>query len=101
MRWTVSEPIATAKAQRITNVSRAETPARRTRIGSWSKLVGRRAMARRRGRATLCAKDVASTPDRMQQTRLSFGLELAAEVGYEHLDRVRRGEGVITPDLVE
>jgi hypothetical protein len=78
MRWTVSEPIATAKAQRMMNVSRAETPARRTRIGSWSKLVVRRALARRTERAILRAKDVASSPDRVQQARLGFGLELAA-----------------------
>ena len=38
MRCTVNEPIATANAHRITNVSSAETPARRTRIGSRSKL---------------------------------------------------------------
>ena len=47
MRWTVSEPIAVAKAHRITNVSSAETPARRMRIGSRSKLADRRAVARR------------------------------------------------------
>ena len=37
----------------------------------------------------------------MQQARLVVGLELAAHVGDEHLDRVRRGERVIAPDLVE
>src|ERR1039458_3925706 len=36
MRRTVSEPIASAKAHRIVNVSSAETPARRVRIGSRS-----------------------------------------------------------------
>ncbi len=102
MRWTVSEPIATAKAHRITNVSSAETPARRTRIGKLSKLAERRASERAAGRAgSLRAKDVAGSPDRVQQTRLAFGLELAAEVGDEHLDRVRGREGVIAPDLVE
>ena len=49
MRCTVSEPIATANTHRITNVSSAETPARRTRIGSRSKLAERRATERRGG----------------------------------------------------
>ena len=52
--WTVSEPIATANAHRITNVSSAETPARRTRIGSRSKATDSRegglAPRRRAGR---------------------------------------------------
>src|SRR5215471_18819532 len=83
------------------NVSSAETPARRRRIGSRSKLMVRRALARRTDWATLRAKDVASSPDRVQQSRLGFGLQLAAQIGDEYLDRVRRGEGVITPHLVE
>jgi hypothetical protein len=57
----------------------------------------RRALARRTERA----KDVAGSPDRVQQSRLGFGLELAAQIGDENLDRVRRGEGVIAPHLVE
>src|SRR5271157_2909152 len=77
-RCTVSEPIAIANTHRITNVSRAETPARRTRIGSRSKLADRRAIARRGRSSSLCAKDVAGSPDRMQQPRLLLGLQLAA-----------------------
>ena len=42
IRRTVSEPTATAKPQRITNVSSAETPARRTRIGKPSNVAVRR-----------------------------------------------------------
>ena len=38
MRRTVSEPIAIANAHRIVNVSSAETPARRVRIGSRSNV---------------------------------------------------------------
>ena len=38
MRCTVKEPMPTAKAHRMTNVSSAETPARRTRMGRRSKL---------------------------------------------------------------
>src|ERR1039458_8067510 len=90
IRRTVSEPTATAKPHRITNVSNAETPARRRRIGSRSNVA-----------VSLCAKDVARSPDGVQQTRLAVGLELAAHVGDEHLDRVGRGEGVIAPHLVE
>ena len=50
MRWTVSEPIATANPHRITNVSAAETPARRTLIGRRSEGTGhaRREPPRRR-----------------------------------------------------
>src|ERR1700729_2547097 len=81
MRRTVNEPTATAKPQRITNVSSAETPARRTRIGRRSKVS-----------VSLRAKDVAGSSDRMQETGLTVGLELAAHVGDEDLDRVGRRE---------
>src|SRR5271167_4403610 len=101
MRCTVNDPIAIANAHRITNVSSAETPARRTRIGSRSKLAETRALARRRARVRLRTKDVAGPPDRVQQAWLTLGLELAAQIGDEHLDRVRGGEGVIAPDLIE
>src|SRR5271165_4090475 len=101
MRCTVSDPIAIAKAHRITNVSKAETPARRSRIGSRSKLAERRATALRGTRRYLCAKDVAGPPDRVQQPRLALSLELAAQIRDEDLDRVRGGEGVIAPHLVE
>src|ERR1700735_1330510 len=80
MRCTVSEPIAIANAHRITNVSSAETPARRTRIGSRSKLLERRSTPRR----TLCAKDVTGPSDGVQQPRLVLGLELAAQVRDEY-----------------
>src|SRR5271163_1777211 len=101
MRCTVNEPIAIAKAHRITNVSIAETPARRTRIGSRSKLAETRALACCTACRSLRTKDVARSPDRVQQARLTLGLELAAQVGDKHLNRVCRGEGVIAPDLVE
>src|SRR5262245_43755381 len=94
-RWTVNEPIATAKAHRITNVSSAETPASRTRISSRSKLAETLAVARRASEATLRTKDVAGPPDRVQEAWLAVGLELAAQVRDEHLDRVRGRERVI------
>src|SRR6185437_5235705 len=103
MRWTVKDPIAMAKAHRITNVSSAETPARRTRIGSRSKAAESREGGRtpETARRALRAKDVAGSPDRVQQPRLALGLELATQVRDEHLDRVRRRERVVAPDLVE
>src|SRR4051812_15171096 len=101
MRCTVSEPIAIAKAHRITNVSSAETPASLTLMGSRSKLADTRAKRPATASADLRAKDVASPPDRVQQARLAAGLQLAAQVGDEHLDRVRRRERVVAPDLVE
>jgi len=100
-RSTVSEPIASAKAHRITNVSSAETPASRTRMGSRSKLLDRRALTRRSAAETLSAKDVAGSPDGVQEAGFAVGLQLAAQVGYEHLDGVRGRERVIAPHLVE
>src|SRR6185437_11971484 len=101
MRWTVKDPIAMAKAHRITNVSSAETPARRTRIGSRSKVAETRATARRTALASLRTKDVAGSPDRVQEAGLTLGLELAAQVRDEHLDRVGRRERVVAQDLIE
>src|SRR5207237_7738534 len=101
MRCTVSEPIATANAHRITNVSSAETAARRVRIGTRSKAAETRASARRGAPASLRTEDVASSPDRVQQARLALRLELAPEVRHEHLDRVGGGEGVVAPHLVQ
>src|SRR6478735_4567091 len=101
IRWTVNEPIATANAHRITNVSSAETLARRVRIGSRSNAAEVRASARENNPPMLRAEDVAGSPDRVQQARLTVGLELATQVGDEHLDRVGRRERVVAPDLVE
>ena len=101
MRCTVSEPIATAK--------RAQDHERQQRRDAREADADRQPVeARRQSRAgalhgarSLRAKDVAGSPDRVQQARLALGLELAAQVRDEHLDRVRRGEGVIAPHLVE
>src|ERR1700716_3089586 len=79
-RGTVIQPIVSANAHRITNVSSAETPARRTRIGSRSKLAEMRRAARMMASSGLRTKDVAGSPDRVQQARLALGLELAAQV---------------------
>src|ERR1700727_766939 len=84
IRWTVNEPIATANAQRITKVSSAETEARRVRIGSRSNAAEMRSNRREKGPASLRAEDVAGSADRVQQARLSFGLELAPQHGDEH-----------------
>ncbi len=101
MRCSVSEPIAIAKAQRITNVSSAETPARRTRIGNLSKLAERLALVRLRAPGSLGAEDVAGPSDGVQKPLLALGLQLATEVRDEHLDRVGRRERVIAPHLIE
>src|SRR5437867_3036389 len=84
IRLTVTCPTAIAKPSRITNVSDAEISARRQRMGIESS-----------------TDHVAGAPDRVQQARLAAGLELAAQVGDEHLDRVRRGERVVAPDLLQ
>src|SRR5204863_279609 len=101
MRWTVIQPIARANAHRITNVKSAETPARRSRIGSRSKPAEIRRAARDSQRSGLRTKDVAGSPERVQQARLAVGAELAAQVRDEDLERVGRREGVIPPYLVE
>src|SRR3954449_9141758 len=82
-RW-VSSPTATAKVHRIANVSPAEVMARRQRMGRRSS-----------------TQDVPRAADRVQQSRLAAGLELAAQVGDEDLDRVRLRERVVAPHLVE
>src|SRR3954454_8882627 len=83
-REAVTWPITTAKPARMTNVSAAETIARRHRIGIRSS-----------------TQHVPRAADRVQQPRLATGLELAAQVRHEHLDRVRRRERVVAPDLLE
>src|SRR5215467_5277070 len=95
MRLTVSEPIATANPHRIVNVKSAETPARRVRIGRRSNA------AVTRWKKDLGPENVARSSDRVQQAGLALGLQLAPQVGDEHLDRIRRGERVVSPHLVE
>src|SRR4051794_16954242 len=83
-RDAVTEPITTAKPVRMTNVSAAETMASRHRIGIDSS-----------------TEHVPRPADRVQQPRVATGLQLAAQVRDEHLDGVRRREGVVAPDLLE
>src|SRR3954469_11345032 len=78
----VSTPTIPANPQRITKVAAAEPLARRQRIGSQLS----------RSLARLCAEDVPGATDRMQEPRLALGLELAAQVGDEDLDRVGHRE---------
>ena len=109
MRWTVSEPTTSANAHRIVNVSSAETPARRVRIGRRSNVTDTRSTKRASDARTALecfdgcsgAKDVARSADRVQQSRLALGLQLATQIGDEHLDRVGRREGVVAPHLVQ
>src|SRR5215213_9765039 len=84
IRRVVRTPTIVAKPNRITRVSAAEPPASRQRIGR-----------------LLYAEDVARAADRMEEPGFATGFELSAEVRDEDLDRVRDGEGVVAPDLVE
>src|SRR3712207_3478387 len=84
MRWVVSAPTAIANAQRMTSVSSADPPASRQRIGIRSS-----------------AEDVARAADRMEESGLTAGFQLASQVRHEHLDGVRRREGIVAPDLLE
>src|SRR6476619_3539128 len=86
-RDAVTWPMTTAKPARITNVSAAETIASRHRIEILP--------------SALATEHVSRAADRVQEARLAAGLELAPEVRDEHLDRVRRREGVVAPDLLE
>src|ERR1700690_858925 len=91
-RWAFRRPITTANVTRITNATTATLVASRSRIGI------RASGCRRR---SLSPENVAGSPDRGQQPRLTAGFELAAQIGDEDLDRVGRREGVVAPDLVE
>src|SRR3954466_15397390 len=84
IRRVVRTPTTVANPNRITSVSAAEPPASRQRIGR-----------------RLYAEDVARAADRMEEPGFATGFELSAEVRDEDLDRVRDGEGVVAPDLVE
>src|SRR5215218_4700495 len=80
----VRTPTIVANPHRMTSVSTAEPPASRQRIGS-----------------RLYAEDVPCAADRMKEPRLSTGFQLPPEIRHEHLDRVRDGERVVAPHLVE
>src|SRR6476659_2181279 len=84
IRRVVRTPTITANPSMITRVRTAEPPAIRQRIGS-----------------RLYAEDVACAAERMKEPWFATGFELSAEVGDEHLDRVRDRERVEAPDLVE
>src|ERR1700750_2377584 len=85
-RDAVSWPMTIANPARITNVSAAETIASRQRIEMRSN--------------ALATAHVTRAADGVQEARLAARLELAPEVRDEHLDRVRRREGVVAPDLL-
>src|SRR4051794_23377682 len=90
MRRVVSAPTPIANASRMTSVNSAEPPASRHRIGS-----------RRTAAPPLSTEHVPRAADGVQEPRLALRLELAAQVRHEHLDRVRRRERVVAPDLLE
>src|SRR3954447_18414411 len=88
IRLAVSCPTTIANPQRITKVRTADVSASRQRTDRLLKL-------------SLRTQDVSGSADGVQQARLAAGLELASEVRDEDLDRVRRRERVIAPDLFE
>src|SRR5579871_5423218 len=73
-----------ANPARITNVSAAEPPARRQRIGT-----------------VLYAENVARAADRMEEAGFPTGFQFPSQVGDEDFDRVGHREGVIAPHLIE
>src|SRR3954452_19454367 len=91
IRDAVSWPMTSANAHSTRKVSVADSSARRQRIErAWSSEV-----------IASCAQHVAGAADRVQEARLVGGLELAAQVGDEDLDGVRRRERVVAPDVLE
>src|SRR5215218_4870340 len=64
-------------------------------------IVAKPPASRQRIGRRLYAEDVARAADRMEEPGFATGFELSAEVRDEDLDRVRDGEGVVAPDLVE
>src|SRR4051794_27288660 len=84
MRLDVAWKTTIAKPHRITKVRPAEIRASRERIDRRSS-----------------TEHVPRSADGVQQPRLASALEFAAQVGHEDLDRVRRGERVVAPDLLE
>src|SRR3954462_14234626 len=104
MRWVAIWPIAPPNSIRITRVRPAETAARRQRTGHERGCRRRRPKRPRRFAAppiALRLEDVAGTAFGVEQARLVAGLELAAQVGDEDVDRVRRRHRIVAPDLVE
>src|ERR1700736_370578 len=80
----VSTPTSAANAARITNVSAADPPASRQRMGS-----------------DLYAENVARAADRMEEPRFTTGFKLPSQVGYKHLDGVGHREWVVAPYFVK
>src|SRR6187551_2258118 len=97
-------PITAPKTSRMISVSPAEAAARRHRTGQFR---GRRrrplCLGRLAGEATggSVLDHVAGAPFGVEQAHLAAGLELAAQVGDEDVDRVGRRGRVVPPDLVE
>src|SRR4051794_23113211 len=107
MRLPAKRPTNKEKPTRITQVRPARTAVRRQRSGQrrgWRSEPppGRRPAA---SSAIVVARrrpdDVAGPPLRVEDARLAVGLELAAHVGHEDVDRVRHRHRVVAPDLLE
>src|SRR3954447_9567196 len=104
MRFVATWPITAPKTSRMIRVSPADAAASRQRTGQLRGLSRRpRCLGSLTGRATCSSilDHVAGAAFRVEQPRLAAGLELAAQVGDEDVDRVGRRSRVIAPDLVE
>src|ERR1051326_6798630 len=93
---TAATAIAIATAAAATRISRA------LKLGVSGSAGTRRAEAHRDASiASASAERVADTADGVDQPRLAIGLELAAEIGHIHLERVGAGTEIVAPDLLE
>src|SRR4051812_1830793 len=99
-RSVASCPTTSAKITRIRRVSPAETPASRQRTGQRLIEKGNRLLV-----VSVMlgsgADHVAGAALGLQQAGLVALLELAPQVGDEHVDRVRHRQRVIPPDLLQ
>src|SRR5690348_2595805 len=104
MRLLATLPMTPPKTSRMMRVRPAEVAASRQRTG---QLRGRRQRGRPRPEkrlvrgTALLLENVAGAPFGVEETRLAARLELAAQIGDEDVDRVRRRGRVVAPDLVE
>src|SRR6476661_4499599 len=87
-------PIAPPKSRRMTRVRPEETAARRQRTGharGWARRRSQPPARMPRAFTSLFLQHVAGAAFGVEETWLLAGLELAAQVGDEDVDRVGRG----------
>src|SRR5438093_5219330 len=98
-RFDVSRPTTSAKTTRMISVRVAETAARRQRTG---QRFGVSAQASRSSLFIPGRPDhVTGTALGVQDPGLALGFELSAQIGDEHVDRVRHRHRVGAPNLLQ